>query len=198
LFFLISSVYFTKQWWYGHSLRKVLFLEHLKIILAKTLSLVLSLYVLLMGNAMAPFNCTGGTSGNTFVLSASPSEQCYVSGSKWKQYLGGTVLGALFYGLFVPGITFFILIHSKKNLYKPYFQQNLRFLIAGFRKKYFFWEIVIIAKRMFFVLITALTNISVSFNLKFASSIAVVVVFTAFEIFALPYSTHARNSRALT
>jgi hypothetical protein len=198
LFVLISAVYFTKQWWYSKSLKKDQLLHHLKVVLAKTLSLVLSLYVMMMGNAMAPFNCTGSASGNTFVLVASPSEQCYVPESKWNQYLGATVFGALFYAVGVPGITLFILVRNRKDFHKPFFQQNLRFLIVGFRKKYYFWEPVIISKRMLFVLITALSNISTSFNLKFASSIGVVVLFTAFEVFALPYSTHARNSRALT
>jgi hypothetical protein len=197
LIILIAAVYFTKRWKYH--VQPVGFDEHLKVIFAKTLSLVLSLYVLLMGNAMTPFHCVGSASGSTFVLASSPSEQCFAEGTKWKNNLGFFVFGVFVYGLFIPGLTLFILFRNKKNLYKSYFQKHLRFLIQGYRKRYYFWEIVVIMKRMLFVFVSTLTSISVvSFNLKFVASIAIVTFFTFIEVMTLPYANHSRNSRALT
>jgi hypothetical protein len=197
LIILIAAVYFTKRWKY-HA-QPVEFDEHFKVIFAKTLSLVLSLYVLLMGNAMTPFHCIGSASGSTFVLASSPSEQCFAEGTKWKKNLGFFIFGVFVYGLFIPGLTLFILFRNKKNLYKSYFQKHLRFLIQGYRKRYYFWEIVVIMKRMLFVFVSTLTSIStVAFNLKFVASIAIVTSFTFVEVMTLPYANHARNSRALT
>jgi hypothetical protein len=194
---LIAIVHFAKRWWF--SARKIEISEHVLEILAKTLSLVLSLYVLLMGNAMSPFHCIGSNSGSTWVLASSPSEQCFVQGSNWRENLGFFVFGAFVYGVLVPGLTLFILFRNKKNLYKPFFQKHLRFLIQGYRKSYYFWEIVVIGKRMLFVLVSTLTSISTAaVNVKFVASIAIVTFFTFIEVFALPYANHARNSRALT
>lgn len=148
------------------------------------------MFTFLISTALSPFNCVR-VSDTTFVLWKNPSEVCFRG--KWSDNLGMTIILGIVYLVLVPLILLFIFIKYRKEIDHPTFFKRFGSLVIPFKLRFFYWELVMLVKRVAFMAVRELAFIVSGTRMKFILSTMIIAIFTALEVALAPYATEMSN-----
>jgi hypothetical protein len=129
--------------------------------------IVLILYTTIISNLISPFDCFK-SAGNFSVLSSDPSLVCW--DESWKAHLPEVFVFIALYILLFPMRILYILckIGRKKGVIQD---PEYSHLVSGFQEKFFWWDMVLLLKRLMFVVISryVLSNSDSSWKTLFSA-----------------------------
>jgi hypothetical protein len=157
--------------------------------------IIVTMYAFIVSTSVSPFNCQK-QSDNQYVMTHSPSEACY--SGQWLSYLPFMVISAFVYTIVLPGIVLYFLLDNRKDLDEPSFVFKFGSITSPYRRKYFYWEFVSMAKRTAFVFSSEFITSSGSYIVKLSVTCSIIAFFMYLEARCMPYSTNAYNFIAST
>ena len=104
-----------------------------------------------------------------------------------------TMIGVLLWGLAVPFCIFVNLYQMRKNLYKDEAKIKYGFLFFGYKHSRYYWEFIILFKKLCIILLTIITQSTVNDYLQSTSVITFLVVFFILQMRFNPYITKELN-----
>jgi hypothetical protein len=110
-----------------------------------SVALLSGLYTLLISAAFDPFHCKL-RSGDVFVLANEPSFECY--GEEWTKRLPSTVSFAFIYAVILPAVLGWLLFKHRNDLNSSRVQTRYGVLYLYYRGRCYWWEIVLMLKRV--------------------------------------------------
>jgi hypothetical protein len=149
----------------------------------------MALYTSSISVALTPFNCKKQPNG-TYTLLKDPSIICY--DEEWNKHLGIVVLAILAVPIAVPVVLFIVYFRNRKDHYSLNFLKTFDLLVSPYRPPYYYWELVVMLKRTFFVLSTDFLG-SASYAVRYSVSVVVLITFFWFEAICLPYAGETLN-----
>jgi hypothetical protein len=124
----------------------------------KCISLLLMLtstfYTFVLSMILSAFRCYPQEDG-TFTLLPSPSLDCY--DSEWYKHVWIIVLGIMFLAYFPVQIGI-VLWKNRRNLQSNVFFARYGVLVSPFKERYFYWEVVLMLRKVFLICLVDLTN----------------------------------------
>jgi hypothetical protein len=164
------------------------------------ISLCCAMHTFVVSSAIDPVNCVRmdfQTSAPVYAIVSSPSFHCY--NDLWFHF-PLVLLFCFFYGIAFPVLVGYILFKNRNNLYSPAFLRGYGSLYRSLRYSLFFWELVIMLKKVSFVLVIRVLSSrqNSSYGERFASAISIIGFFFALEAMVQPYSGQTTNFRSST
>jgi hypothetical protein len=158
--------------------------------IAATIGFILiALYTSSISVALTPFNCKMQPNG-TYTLLKDSSIICY--DAEWYNHLWVVILAILLCPIAVP-VGLFLIYFKKRNHHNSVsFLKTYDLLVSPYRPPYYYWELVVLMKRTFFVLSTDFLG-EFSYSVRYSVSIVVLGTFFWVEAMCLPYSGEALN-----
>jgi hypothetical protein len=143
------------------------------------------LFTMVLSSIVSVFDCVKITPQD-YVLRQYPSERCYTS--EWYGHIGEVSVFILLYLVVFPLRMLWIFSRMAQN---PEIRSVPEFyhLTSGYRPQYFWWDAVLVFKRIVFVLFSQLLFPSVDSSLKLVSSILSFVLFYGVELLCKPYQS---------
>jgi hypothetical protein len=181
---LLYQRYFKKK------MQKISLFSLFKNVLPLFSSVVVFMSTYLTSTAISPFNCVK-VSNNTFVLWKNPSEICF-RGS-WAENIYFAVTFSIIYLVLVPLSILLVFIKYRKRIAEPQFLKKFGSLIDPYKPRYFYWELVMLVKRIAFISVREIILIGYDEQFKFILSILILSLFFALEIYFAPYCTENSN-----
>jgi hypothetical protein len=151
--------------------------------------ILIALYTSSISVALTPFNCKKQPNG-TYTLLKDPSIICY--DEDWNQRLGVVVLAILCGPIAIPVGLFYIYFRNRKDHHSLNFLKTFDLLVSPYRPPYYYWELVVMLRRTFFVLSTDFLGGS-SYAVRYSVSTVVLVTFFWIEAICLPYAGETLN-----
>ncbi|KAJ5068582.1 g protein-coupled receptor-related [Anaeramoeba ignava] len=175
----------SKLFTHGNSSTQKLFSSFLNAFVA----FLFLVYLFLLQWVFSLFSCTKQSEG-VYTLDADPAYRCY-NDPWWKKMI---IPGAIFGVVYVIGIPIFIvfmLVYHSKNYNEEMFDLRLSLLTSRFRKEWFFWELIVMARKLLFVFTLLYFNFATDFQIRLLIIVLLVAITlqAAFE----PYDTKSRN-----
>eukprot|EP01156_Anaeramoeba_ignava_P010784 Anaeramoba_ignava/a480793_53.p1 GENE.a480793_53~~a480793_53.p1 ORF type:complete len:917 (+),score=259.65 a480793_53:298-3048(+) len=135
------------------------------------------------------FSCTKQADG-IYTLNAAPSYRCY-NDPWWKKMAVGGVLFGLLYVIGIPAFIIFMLFYHSKKYNDEMFYSRLSLLCSRFRREWFFWELIVMARKALFVF--ALLYFNFASDLQIRLLILVLLIAIILQVAFEPYDTQGRN-----
>ena len=104
-----------------------------------------------------------------------------------------TMIASLLWGLAVPLYIFVNIYKTRTNLYRDEVKIKYGFMFYGYVHSKYYWEFVILAKKLFIITLTVVTQSSVNDYLQSTLVITFLVVFFIFQMRCNPYITKELN-----
>ncbi|KAJ5073141.1 insulin-like growth factor binding proteinn-terminal [Anaeramoeba ignava] len=139
------------------------------------------------------FSCTKQANG-VYTLNAAPSYRCYNDPWWKKMVIPGAIFGFL-YVIGIPALIIFMLVYHSKYHTEKVFDSRLSLLCSRFRREWFFWELVVMARKAIFVFVLLYFNFIADLQIRLLILILLVAIIlqAVFE----PYDTKGRNRTEL-
>jgi hypothetical protein len=144
----------------------------------------------LTSTAISPFNCVKASS-TTYVLWKNPSEICFRG--TWNEYIFFAGTFTIVYLLFVPSSILFVFVKYRKHVADPVFLKKFGSLVNPYKPRYYYWELVMLLKRIAFISVRDIVFIAFDNQTKFVLSITILAFFLSLEIYFEPYLTKKSN-----
>eukprot|EP00475_Leptophrys_vorax_P014205 TRINITY_DN20609_c0_g1_i6.p1 TRINITY_DN20609_c0_g1~~TRINITY_DN20609_c0_g1_i6.p1 ORF type:complete len:331 (+),score=36.08 TRINITY_DN20609_c0_g1_i6:1-993(+) len=166
--------------------------------LQSLITIVLSLYILLVSTSISPFDCKrNGT--DSYFLRADPGIKCY--DLSWNKNIAISVLFCLCYVVVLPCLLcyFFwkvgrnIAIRDSKFMLK--YRSLIHLLSRSYRKPFFYWELMLILKRLTFSLSSQFLLSNVDPTVRVWVSLLSLYVFGWLEVWLQPFR-HNSSAKA--
>jgi hypothetical protein len=159
------------------------------------------LHSFLVSSAVQPLNCIRSdtdSSSAVFVMAYNPSYRCY--DQQWYIHLPLVLLFCILYGLVLPLTVGYALFVHRTNIDEPKFSNRYGVLFKHYRREYFFWELVLMLKKVTLILTVQFlsTRKKASYGVKFTSSISIIGFYLALEAVIQPYFRKSMNFRSST
>lgn len=151
---------------------------------------IVAFYSFLVSNASKPFNCKLQPDG-TYTMAKSPSERCFTG--KWNQYSGLSYIFLIVYGLFFPAGLAISFVRYRKNLDHSEFRRKFGHLVSSYKRRFFFWELVLMLKKAGFSSINDFLGSS-PYGTRYFVSISWICCFMWLELLLSPYVVHHFNA----
>ncbi|KAJ3445328.1 g protein-coupled receptor-related [Anaeramoeba flamelloides] len=127
-------------------------LKNLKNIMINVyLTLLTLLYLLLSQKSLQVFDCTYDSSSKNYVFQPEPNYNCFEKW--WYQFLPFSIISIVLYILGIPLLIVYLLIKNSKILTERQFDLKFGLLCTRYNKNFFFWEIVIMIRKLFLVIL---------------------------------------------
>jgi hypothetical protein len=145
-----------------------------------------------VSNWVEVFNCLRQTDG-IYTLARSSSNRCF--DETWNSHLPSIVFFGLVNIAVSPALLIWKLWQLRRTINTRKVQRKFGHLIGAFHPAFFYWELVLTAKRalLFFSL-----SFFEDFVLKYFLGIFSQLVFVYFEVIAWPYKSNDSNRLKLT
>jgi hypothetical protein len=157
--------------------------------------LTMLLFTLIISSIFSVFDCVL-ISNNTYVIRSNPSSRCF--DKEWIQYVAEISFFAVLYLIIFPIRITFVFLRMRNN---PQQRLNPVFLhlTRGFKPEFFWWDMVLLIKRLIFVMSSQFFFSSFDASFRLLGSAIVFMVFTALDLLAQPYQTNpvAKNNLSL-
>jgi hypothetical protein len=144
----------------------------------KSISLLLMLfstfYTFVLGMVMSAFRCYPQEDG-TYTLLASPSHDCY--DSEWRSYLWIIIFGILLL-LYFPVQLLFVFWRYRGRIHSNAFFYRYGVLVMPYKEQYFYWEVVLLIRKLILICLVDLTNAMANSERAF-----VLICFLILELF---------------
>ncbi|KAJ6236681.1 repeat outer membrane protein [Anaeramoeba flamelloides] len=112
-------------------------------------TLLTLLYLILTLNVLKIFKCDKRDDGN-YYLHASGDIKCF--SSDWYDLFIISIIFSLIYIIGIPLLLIILLVHYSKRLNERQFDEKFGLLCCRYSKNYFYWEIVVMIRKLFFVI----------------------------------------------
>ena len=96
--------------------------------------------------------------------------------------------GLLLWGILAPGIVLMIILKNHKHLDEDTMNSRFGFLLVGYKSRLYYWEFIIIYRKIFIVLISVFLS-TVSNSIQGLAAILVLFIafyFQSYEPFTVP------------
>jgi ABC-type Fe3+-siderophore transport system permease subunit len=153
------------------------------------LMLLTSLYTFVMSNTLAAYRCLPQDDG-TFTLLSAPSLDCY--DSVWNENFPVIFFGILV-TLSVPVSVAIILFLNRNKLKSNDFTWTFGFLISPYSSKFYWWEIVVLLKKIVYVLLVDLTNSFGIFERSFMLILFLILIEIGLDGNIRPFADHNKG-----
>jgi hypothetical protein len=152
--------------------------------------LFVALYTSCVSTTLSVFNCKDQLNGIK-TLHKEPSVICYQSA--WMRQFPAIFFGILLHLLVFPISLVWLFLKNRKNRRSAEFRKNYGLLVKPYSDACYFWECMVILKRVLFVMFSEFLK-----NEKFLASVAVLMFFFWLDAVAMPYATVEANNLNLT
>ena len=139
------------------------------------LMLMSSLYTFVLSNSLSAFRCYAQNDGSSTLI-GSPDLDCY--DSEWMSHIFVIIFGILV-AISIPVYVAWILFSYRavQRRRTNYFHWTFGFLCLPYRERFYWWEGIVLLKKLAFVLLVDLTNDMALFERSF-----LLIVFFSLEI----------------
>jgi hypothetical protein len=155
--------------------------------------LISSLYTLLVAGAVSPFVCA--EQFGSHVLLSSPSIKCFKG--EWNTAAFFIYTFAIVYFVGYPvfvGITFW---NNRRNLKDDDFAKKFEHLIGSYKQECFYWELVMLGKRMSFAIVSQVAPIYGENNVfPYFLVIFLLFCFIVLEYIFMPFKKHSTSVKS--
>ncbi|KAJ6249788.1 insulin-like growth factor binding protein [Anaeramoeba flamelloides] len=126
-------------------------LKNLKNIMINVyLTLLTLLYLILSQKSLQVFDCAYDSSSKNYVFQPEPNYNCFEKW--WYQFLPFSIISIVLYIIGIPILIVYLLIKNSKILTERQFDLKFGLLCTRYNKNFFFWEIVIMIRKLFLVI----------------------------------------------
>ncbi|KAJ6249598.1 g protein-coupled receptor-related [Anaeramoeba flamelloides] len=112
-------------------------------------TLLTLIYLILSLHVLQIFDCTKNNEGE-YYLDANPKIQCY--SSSWYPLFVVSLFLVIIYIIGIPLVLILVLIKYSRKLNEVQFDEKFGLLCCRYSKSYFYWEIVVMVRKLFFVI----------------------------------------------
>ncbi|KAJ5078107.1 g protein-coupled receptor-related [Anaeramoeba ignava] len=146
------------------------------------------IYLFISFKALQIFDCKKQTSG-VYTFEGDPSLFCYEKW--WKDLLPWAIVCLIVYVIGIPVIFIILFFVSSKKLDEKTFDLRFGLLCSRYTKRWFFWEIFIMIRKLFLII----SQLFISFDSIFQSVICVIVLLCAlvFQVNSKPFVSDRHN-----
>jgi hypothetical protein len=116
--------------------------------------LLSTFYTFVLGMVLSAFRCYPQEDGS-YTLLTSPSHDCY--DSEWYSYLWIIIFGMLFL-VYFPIQLAFVLWRNRAKINSNAFFYRYGVLVAPYKAQYFYWEVVLLIRKLILICLVDLTN----------------------------------------
>lgn len=150
----------------------------------------ITMYTFILSTVVQPFNCSRQPNGS-YTINKAPSEKCFEG--NWKSYEWIIYFFAIFYGFIFPFGIGYIFYSNRNTFNSSEFIFRFGTLISPYKKKLFFWELVIMLKRGIFVVSNDILSSSNDYNSRYFTSIGLLLVFLWIDVAFAPFQVKEIN-----
>mmetsp|Transcript_40863 Transcript_40863/g.130508 ORF Transcript_40863/g.130508 Transcript_40863/m.130508 type:complete len:1171 (-) Transcript_40863:761-4273(-) len=160
------------------------------------LSALQILYIFIITRSLEFFDCLRNEGDGKFYLRAEPSWECYVyspQGGDWAALFPYGLAAVLVYPLGIPVLYISLLANAKLHFSEPLTIERLGFLYRHLAPEWYFWEVVVMARKLLVVATTMHTpmlfpNSSSRTTLAQALlAMLILLLFMVLQLHAQPY-----------
>ncbi|KAJ3442797.1 insulin-like growth factor binding proteinn-terminal [Anaeramoeba flamelloides] len=116
------------------------------------LTLLTLLYLILSQKCLEIFDCEYDTELKQYIFQPDANYICYADHRKWNMLLAFAILFMALYILGIPLLIIILLIKNSKKLTEKQFDLKFGLLCSRYNKSFFFWEIIIMLRKLFLVI----------------------------------------------
>jgi hypothetical protein len=154
-FTLIASIAYLIQWKRGsETLKKHLNASPFERALSLYLAILVGMYLYILTTALEPFRCFEQPD-MSLTLVASPNLDCF--DSNWSNHWVSIGFG-LVYMITVPVFLVYVLWSFRHSMETNKFHWRFGLLTSKYKRKFYWWSLYLLAKKIFVVMLIDLTN----------------------------------------
>jgi hypothetical protein len=142
LCFLVGALGYTINFFKGNRLKIG---EQVNRLIQCIVFIMILSFTMIVVTLVQPFNCFRRDDGK-YYLYADQSKLCY--DTEWKQNVSASSFYFILYLAAIPGSCIAALYTYRHKLDEPLFKKRFGQLVAPYKKKYFWWEIVVISRKI--------------------------------------------------
>jgi hypothetical protein len=152
---------------------------------------LITFYTFIISTAISPFECSKSEGDTGYTLIKAPSQRCF--DVSWLAHLPLVVIFLLLYLVVFPVCFFLVFFRFRKNVSTSKFQSRFGALVSPYKTRTFYWELILLLKRIVFILSADLGTLLPSSQVKYFLMLSTLCVFFIFEAFVEPYTSDSRN-----
>jgi hypothetical protein len=152
--------------------------------------MVIGLHTAAISATMTAFNCSRQPNGS-YVNRKDPSVSCF--DADWFKNLWLVSFSILFYVLVIPGALIYVYLKHRNHHGSLEFLKGYKLLIAPYKSSYYYWELVVLLKRTFFIVSQDFLA-PFGYEVRYGVSMIVLLTFFWIETFCMPYAVKDANS----
>jgi hypothetical protein len=149
------------------------------------------LYTMILAAIFEPLFCFSQPDG-TLTMVKNPAVECY--SSEWQFNVYAFLIPAcIFYAFIVPTALIRLLYKNRTKIQDPKFISRYGFLVNSYKHNLYWYEIVLIFKKVLFVIVPEFLAIKVSISIKQYSGLIILIGFLMIDQIMLPYKGENEN-----
>ncbi|KAJ6235482.1 insulin-like growth factor binding protein [Anaeramoeba flamelloides] len=160
------------------------------IIINVYLTLLTLLYLILAQKSLEIFNCQFEQSSQKYLLSSDSNYYCF--DSTWFKILPFGIIFTILNIVGTPSLIVYLLIKNSKKLNEKEFDLKFGLLCSRYYKNFFFWEIIIMVRKLFIVIIEIFLSNHTTISLIFM--LFVIIAFLLLQFSLKPYIEKRHNT----
>lgn len=132
-------------------------------------------YTLIISAVVEPFLCSPQNDGS-YMMVKNPSVQCF--SDDWKKVLYFYIIPmGILWGLLLPVATSILLFKNRRRIESPYFLNYFGFLTQSYRPELYWYEMIMILKKVLFMIVPEFLALKSFMSLKLLSSVIILISF---------------------
>ncbi|KAJ6230744.1 insulin-like growth factor binding protein [Anaeramoeba flamelloides] len=147
------------------------------------LTLLTLLYLILSQKTLEIFDCQYDSGSDKFVFQQDQNYNCFES--TWNTILPFAIISVILYIIGIPLLIIYLLIKNSKMLNEKEFDLKFGLLCSRYSKNFFFWEIIIMVRKLFFVICKIYL-----FNYAILQTVLIILVLLFALIFQFKYKPY--------
>ncbi|KAJ3445322.1 g protein-coupled receptor-related [Anaeramoeba flamelloides] len=154
------------------------------------LTLLTLLYLILSQKCLQVFDCKYDSSSKNYIFQPEPNYNCF---EKWwyQKLFIASIIFIIFYIMGIPFLILYLLIKNSKILTETQFDLKFGLLCTRYNKNFFFWEIIIMIRKLFLIIMTLFVSNFPTFQLILI--VLVLLVALVIQQIYKPYLSNRHN-----
>ncbi|KAJ6249797.1 g protein-coupled receptor-related [Anaeramoeba flamelloides] len=154
------------------------------------LTLLTLLYLILSQKCLQVFDCKYDSSSKNYIFQPEPNYNCF---EKWwyQKLFIASIIFIIFYIIGIPFLILYLLIKNSKILTETQFDLKFGLLCTRYNKNFFFWEIIIMIRKLFLIIMTLFISNFPTFQLILI--VLVLLVALVIQQIYKPYLSNRHN-----
>jgi hypothetical protein len=156
--------------------------------------IMITFYTFIISTAVSPFECTISEGEKVYTFVKENSQRCF--DASWMKHFPFVFFFLLFYLVIFP-LKFFMVFFKYRTSMSSDFYSRFGSLVTPYKTRTFYWELVLLIKRIVFILSSDFGNFQGSRQLKYVLMLTTLSVFFVIEAYAQPYTMDSRNKASV-